>query len=121
MSSERIESIERVRENEDFINRALFLTSDIPELNENEKHDPVIERVRKKLLQRSTVGLNKYGVGLDRTDLSRLDWLRHLQEELMDAAGYLEVLITDEELICKQEHNLLLKRVSTSPLDTLLL
>jgi hypothetical protein len=59
--------------------------------------DPIIESVRAKLLTRSAAGIAKYGVTLARTDLSRLDWLRHLQEELLDAAGYLEVLIQQEE------------------------
>jgi hypothetical protein len=59
--------------------------------------DPIVESVRAKLLARSQAGLLKYGVGLDRTDLSRLDWLRHAQEELMDACNYLEVLIQQEE------------------------
>jgi hypothetical protein len=59
--------------------------------------DPIIERVRAKFRQRSTVSIAKYGTTLAREDLSRLDWLRHLQEELMDAVGYLEVLIGLEE------------------------
>ena len=58
--------------------------------------DPIVEAVRAKFLNRSTVGLRKYGVGLDRGDLSRLDWLRHAQEEAMDLANYLEVLIQKE-------------------------
>lgn len=60
--------------------------------------DPIIERVRAKLLDRSAAGIAKYGVTLARNDLSRLDWLRHLQEELLDAAGYLEVLIQEQEV-----------------------
>ena len=59
-------------------------------------NDPIVDAVRAKRLLRSQFGLQKYGVGLDRQDLSRLDWLRHLQEELMDACGYLERLIRDE-------------------------
>ena len=55
--------------------------------------DPIVESVRTKLLERSQVGLNKYGVGLDREDLDTLQWLNHFQEELMDAANYIEVLI----------------------------
>lgn len=55
--------------------------------------DPIVESVRTKLLERSHVGLNKYGVGLDRDDLDTLQWLKHFQEELMDAANYIEVLI----------------------------
>lgn len=58
--------------------------------------DPIVESVRRKLLIRSQVGLNKYGVGLNRDDLTYLDWLHHAQEEAMDLANYLEVLIQDE-------------------------
>ena len=58
--------------------------------------DPIIEAVREKLLLRSRVGMAKYGVGLDRTDLTRREWLIHAQEEALDLAGYLEVLIQQE-------------------------
>ena len=58
--------------------------------------DPIVEAVRAKLLERSRAGLAKYGTGLDRTDLSRLDWLVHLQEELLDAANYAEREIQNE-------------------------
>lgn len=50
-------------------------------------------KVAEKLLERDRFGQKKYGTSLDRTDLSVLDWLRHAQEEAMDFAGYLEVLI----------------------------
>jgi len=59
--------------------------------------DPIVAKVRQKLLDRSRVGLDKYGVGLDRGDLTNLDWLNHAQEEAMDLANYLEVLIQMEE------------------------
>lgn len=59
--------------------------------------DPIVEAVRLKLLGRSQAGLHKYGIGLDRQDLTRLHWLRHAQEEAMDLANYLEVLIQQEE------------------------
>ncbi len=59
--------------------------------------DPIVEAVRAKLHQRSQLGQQKYGTMLTRTDLSRLDWLRHLQEELMDAACYAETLIQAED------------------------
>jgi hypothetical protein len=32
----------------------------------------------------------KYGVNLDRTDLTMLQWIQHAQEEHMDAILYLE-------------------------------
>lgn len=59
--------------------------------------DANVSAVRQKLRDRAKAGLRKYGVTTERADLSRLDWLRHLQEELLDAAVYLEVLIRREE------------------------
>lgn len=52
--------------------------------------------VASKLKTRALAGFNKYGVTMERTDLSRLDWLIHAQEEAMDLAVYLEKLIQDE-------------------------
>lgn len=52
--------------------------------------DTVVEAVRTDLLQRSQLGLKKYGVGLDRTDLSLKDWLQHAYEETLDQANYLK-------------------------------
>lgn len=52
--------------------------------------DPNVEAVREKLRQRAEIGLRKYGVTTERTDLSEEDWELHLQEELLDAAVYLE-------------------------------
>ena len=46
-----------------------------------------------KIQQRAEVGKNKYGVTMERGDLSIVEWMIHLQEELMDAAVYLERLI----------------------------
>ena len=50
--------------------------------------EQVIEQIRK----RAEVGERKYGVTLERKDLNLLEWLQHLQEELMDAACYVEKL-----------------------------
>ena len=50
-----------------------------------------------KIQQRAKFGLQKYGVTLERTDLTRLQWLIHAQEEAMDLANYLEVLIQKEK------------------------
>lgn len=54
------------------------------------------DAVASKLKTRALAGFNKYGVTMERTDLSRLDWLIHAQEEAMDLAVYLERLIQDE-------------------------
>ena len=50
--------------------------------------DAVIDRLR----QRSETGLKKYGISTERNDLALLDWLNHLQEELLDAVVYIQRL-----------------------------
>ena len=52
--------------------------------------DSNVEAVITQLKQRENVGYKKYGVNTDRTDLDVLEWLQHLQEELMDGAVYIE-------------------------------
>jgi len=42
---------------------------------------------------RAELGKSKYGVTMDRTDLTELQWLVHAQEEAMDLAIYLQKLI----------------------------
>ena len=54
--------------------------------------DTIVESVIRKFQERSAVGIRKYGVTLDRTDLSMVDWIQHAQEELMDGILYLEKL-----------------------------
>ena len=56
------------------------------------KSDTIVEDVINKFHKRSEAGMLKYNTTLDRTDLSTLDWLTHLQEELMDAILYVERL-----------------------------
>jgi hypothetical protein len=56
------------------------------------KSDTIVEDVINKFRKRSEAGMLKYNTTLDRTDLSTLDWLTHLQEELMDAILYVERL-----------------------------
>lgn len=54
--------------------------------------DTNVMRVRAALLARSESGHRKYGTTTDRTDLDLAAWLQHLQEELLDAAVYVERL-----------------------------
>jgi hypothetical protein len=56
------------------------------------KEDSIVASVIEKFKQRSALGIAKYGVTLDRSDLSILDWIQHAQEELMDGILYLEKL-----------------------------
>ncbi len=54
--------------------------------------DKVVTKVINSFRERSEQGINKYGTTLQRDDLSPLEWMQHLQEELMDATLYIEVL-----------------------------
>lgn len=55
--------------------------------------DPHVEAVRERLLERSQLGIRKYGCTLDRNDLTDRQWLYHLQDKLLDAAVYAQRLI----------------------------
>lgn len=59
--------------------------------------DSNVRAVQDLLARRAAIGLTKYGVTTERTDLTALEWNRHLQAELLDAAVYLQRLIADEE------------------------
>jgi hypothetical protein len=54
--------------------------------------DKIVQTVVEAYKKRSEVGIAKYGKTMEREDLSALDWLQHLQEELMDATLYIESL-----------------------------
>ena len=53
------------------------------------------ERVIEMRRNRAEIGLKKYGTTMARKDLSILEWLQHLQEELLDGAVYIERLQDD--------------------------
>jgi uncharacterized protein (DUF2252 family) len=68
-------------ENQEFIKDLLYMTP-----------DETVRGVLKRFNARSLVGIEKYSTTLDRNDLTRLEWLQHLQDELMDAVLYIEKL-----------------------------
>lgn len=71
--------------------------------NEEMKKDKYVQAVKDKFEQRSQTGIKKYNTTLERDDLSFIQWLTHLQEELMDATLYVERLKTSyAEEITKQ-------------------
>jgi len=57
-----------------------------------EQEDSIVKSVVQSYKKRSDVGVKKYNKTMDRDDLSTLEWLQHLQEELMDATLYIEKL-----------------------------
>ena len=54
--------------------------------------DAITEAVVAQLRTRAEKGKRKYGTTMERDDLTLMQWLQHLQEELMDAAVYVEKL-----------------------------
>jgi len=54
--------------------------------------DKVVQGVVNSILTRSDLGTKKYGVNLNREDLTVIEWLQHAQEEALDMALYLEKL-----------------------------
>ena len=57
-----------------------------------ETDDTILIKVIEKLHQCSLVEQKKYGTTMDREDLTLVEWLNHLQEELCDAIQYIEKL-----------------------------
>lgn len=55
--------------------------------------DKNVEAVRQMLLERSQVGLKKYGTTTERNDLELRDWLQHALEEVLDQAVYLRAAL----------------------------
>ena len=54
------------------------------------KLDSVVTSSINQFIERSEKGKAKYGVDLDRKDLSLLEWIEHAKQEHMDAILYLE-------------------------------
>jgi hypothetical protein len=52
--------------------------------------DSCVKSVIEKFISRADFGMKKYGTNLDRSDLSLLEWIKHAQDEHMDAILYLE-------------------------------
>ena len=57
--------------------------------------DPIVKQVTDKFLQRSEVGIKKYGTTLHENNTD--DFFNNLQEELMDAILYLQKLKNENE------------------------
>ena len=57
--------------------------------------DQVVDNVIDKYYERSRVGINKYGTTLKQNNHD--NYLKHLQEELMDATLYLQKLMDLKE------------------------
>jgi len=72
-------------------------------MQSNEHFDSVVNDVVNKYKDRAYTGLQKYNTTLDREDLTELQWLNHLQDELMDASLYIQKL---KQIIEKRKNSL---------------
>lgn len=62
--------------------------------------DSIVNSVIGEFIARSNLGKLKYGVTLDREDLTIKEWIQHMQEELMDAILYLEKIKRTTNSMC---------------------
>ena len=53
--------------------------------------------------QRAKIGKKKYETTMERNDLTFMEWMQHLQEEMLDASIYIEKL--KSELIKEAKKN----------------
>ena len=65
--------------------------------SKNLTKDKIVLQVMNDLNDRSRIGVEKYGVTLERNDLSLKDWLQHAYEECLDQANYLKRAILEIE------------------------
>jgi hypothetical protein len=65
--------------------------------------DEVVRQLLISYIDRSNVGLSKYGTTLEDNNGSLYEWLNHLQEELMDASLYIQKLKNKIEELNKLE------------------
>ena len=52
--------------------------------------DSIVKSIINQFTTRAEAGETKYGVNMDRNDLSFPEWITHMKQELMDAIIYLE-------------------------------
>jgi hypothetical protein len=62
------------------------------ESNDNFQPDSIVQSVIQGFVDRAKFGKQKYGTDLDRKDLSMVQWIQHIQDELHDGILYCEKL-----------------------------
>jgi hypothetical protein len=61
------------------------------------KTDSIVDSIIDRFIVRAQVGKAKYGVDLDRTDLSLKEWLQHSIEEKLDDILYMQRALKELE------------------------
>lgn len=77
-------------------------------MEEKKQHklDSVVTSIIDQFTVRAAKGKAKYGVDLDRTDLTLLEWIEHAKQEHMDAILYLEKI--KQEFIREEQNQKIL-------------
>jgi len=57
------------------------------------EHSILLESVMRDLRMREKEGYKTYGTTMDRTDLTKDEWLQHAYEEALDLALYLKKIM----------------------------
>jgi hypothetical protein len=57
--------------------------------------DKTVEKVINRFLERSELGIKKYGTTLDKNNLPLSEWLKHSIEEKMDDILYMQRIIDE--------------------------
>lgn len=61
------------------------------------KTDSIVDSIIDRFIHRSQIGKAKYGVDMDRTDLSLKEWLQHSIEEKLDDILYMQRALKEIE------------------------
>ena len=69
--------------------------------------DSIVSEIIQQYQIRADFGEKKYGVTLDREDLSTQDWIEHAKQEAMDFTLYLQKLSKEIELKNRNVENLI--------------
>ena len=69
--------------------------------------DSIVSEIIQQYQIRAEFGEKKYGVTLDRDDLSTQDWIEHAKHEAMDFTLYLQKLSKEIELKNRNVENLI--------------
>jgi hypothetical protein len=62
----------------------------------------IVDAVKEDLDRRAALGLKKYGVSLERTDLTETDWIQHAYEEALVLSCYLRRLIELRKMVTRE-------------------
>jgi hypothetical protein len=77
-----------------YINKAKSFQDYLEYIDNNTEEKPQLDSIVTSIIdqftKRAIKGKEKYGVDLDRNDLSLLEWIEHAKQEHMDAILYLE-------------------------------